>query len=247
MGIDYRVDRSFSKRYGSTSFLAQNPSVSTMHSPTTQVRVSEGSESPNFYQRNGEYLDAQGMHPESASKELFTQYPAVIEAAFADSSMRHTVPTVMGAAYNFAKKNFGRVTYDSSLSRHSAPIVQRAAVAGYLEDNPNNPHAMVTNKIGDSNDAGAFYNTHPIQGERMGAQELAEARSTVRKFLGKEKRPHMSSPQFVGVQPALFDEHPPTGTYHVSEAALGGTALGTFAGKESMGKMLFTEGDGGEP
>jgi hypothetical protein len=75
--------------------------------------------------------------------QMFVSRPGKIRTAFADPTMRHSAGKLLGmAAADFRGQ---RMMGDSSLSRHSSKLVQRALDAGVLEPNPDNEGGAETN------------------------------------------------------------------------------------------------------
>lgn len=74
------------------------------------------------------------LHDEiPAPDTLFHMTSPTVTYLATDPSLRHTVPTLLGAALQFGREAGRPVVASSSLSRHSAPIVQRGIDAGVVK------------------------------------------------------------------------------------------------------------------
>lgn len=93
------------------------------------------------YRGEDPYADS---HELPDPKTLFSETPPMVYGTASHSSMRHAMPTLLAHVYN----KHGRLQADYSLSRYSAPLVQRAIKAGFAEAHPANPTAEVSNNIG---------------------------------------------------------------------------------------------------
>lgn len=75
--------------------------------------------------------------------QMFISRPGKITTAYADPTMRHSAGKLLGmAASDFRGQ---RMMGDSSLSRHSSKLVQRALEAGVIEPNPDNMGGAINN------------------------------------------------------------------------------------------------------
>ena len=76
--------------------------------------------------------------------QMFHHRPTLVHGLFADPSMQHAVPTLLGLAIN----QFGPTLQASSnLSRHSSRVVKRGMEAGVVLPHPRNPSAEGQNNI----------------------------------------------------------------------------------------------------
>jgi hypothetical protein len=192
--------------------------------PAALVTMSGAEESPNFEARQdwnydqkkmvGSYgvsydywnrtEDAYGKQP----TELFTHVPPQIRGAYADPSIRHVMPTLVGIAMNRMGASREVPMADSTLSRYSAALSRNAAKRGLATPNPNNP--TMTSGQGedgapaDYSDMPSFTvdNTETRRGfEAVGAEEVSGARNWVRsKIRGAGQTQHLST-QFAGQTP----------------------------------------------
>lgn len=133
-------------------------------------------------------------------KTLFSETPPMVHGAYAHSSIRHAMPTLLAHAYN----KHGRLQADYSLSAHSAPLVQRGIAAGLAESHPYNPTAEASNKI-DFTDWRYLTNPDAVKNDlrnktfrEIPKEDIYRAQQVVRRMLRPQKRntKAMGGPQF---------------------------------------------------
>lgn len=184
--------------------------------PSAHVTITRPKETPNFDNGNkwgagGEYSDRNNMFDDETlpgSTELFTHKPATIHAAYIDHSLGLSAgPVVLGHAMNRLQSWGGTPMVDPSLSKHSAPLAQRAAKLGLVQPSPRNMEMSQTNNIGHEG-KGKFENTvgSAVYGEmlsggdrwkELSSEEVGAAKQTVRSLAKPADQPqqHMG-PQF---------------------------------------------------
>jgi len=128
--------------------------------------------------------------------EFFTHKPAstMIDLAFSDPSLRHTMPTI--GAY-FANK-YGNLTASGNLSQHSSKLTRNAIAKGLpITTSASNPDANVTNQHDlDPRIAELPHNwpqipeinmSHGVKGREIPGYEIKEAKNYLREALGHKK------------------------------------------------------------
>lgn len=95
--------------------------------------------------------DGSSLH-ENIQGRLVEYHRGQVTGAFADPTMRAHMPTLLGLAGQLSHRMTGGLETpmpDSSLSKHSSPMVQKLRDKGLdLPINPKNPKSKVTNDIG---------------------------------------------------------------------------------------------------
>lgn len=134
----------------------------------------------------GQYGPVQG--------KLFTATPSKISSAFSDPSLKGAVPILLGQAVNEAKRLGTGLMGDSSLSKHSSPLVKRGLKSGLLVPNPSNPGGRKTNDIqmssrswsqpAGTDETGAL---QAMGWQETSPEQVAAARTTVRGLLRSNK------------------------------------------------------------
>ncbi len=147
----------------------------------------------------------------SDGSELFHNRQGRVEGAYADPTMQHTIPTLLGIAGRLHQRLTGSSQLpmpDGSLSRHSAPMVQKllAKNAG-IPRNPGNPNAEINNDIDRRRPAYASYTMdhrdaaeEGFLGPKIPDSDVAEGRQLMRSILRPpkptEQHPAVSQQQF---------------------------------------------------
>lgn len=173
--------------------------------PKAEITVINNRYTPNFHgnQISSEYrYNIMKTHPEvhdvfsyaedNPPTTLFSHEPAIINDAFADPSMRHTVPTLLAMAH----KEHRTLQPASSLSVHSSRLAKKALAMGLITPNPSNSEAEVNNgldfqEITEPSDNNEYYEEVP-QHEVSGAN--AYLRGLLRTNKGRRKK--SMGPQF---------------------------------------------------
>jgi hypothetical protein len=122
--------------------------------------------------------------------------PTQVIGAFSDPKMKATMPTLLGLAGQHALDQVGHLPMpDSSLSRTSAPMVQKVVAHGAaLPSNPDNPDNQVSNTIRRMDSLPVDANSN--LGKRMKSPEVARGKDLARSIL----RPQHMGDQFAPVQ-----------------------------------------------
>lgn len=169
--------------------------------PKAHISIFKPFSLPNFYPAPGGLKPTSDFAASKSPTTLFTDYPAEIEEAFSHTSMRHTVPTLLG----LAKNRYHVLQAPENLSPHSSRLVKRGEKMGAVMVNPDNPTAEVMND-GSFSDADNLAYTSQLENpsSRIGPDkqvsdiDVQNARNTVREILRprKEHRNVMTGPQF---------------------------------------------------
>lgn len=158
-----------------------------------------------YYEEHPDDIEAAVEEYEQRPQMLYHQ-KAVIDEAYTDPRMRHTVPTLLGMALNDYK---GPMRPSTSLTEHSSNLAQRGEAAGLIEAHPENPFSETTNTgafesgkppsqwgehFAKRLDSGELY---PDEGDiRVSDTEVTAAKQLVRSAL----RPKPLSGQFTALQ-----------------------------------------------
>lgn len=161
-------------------------------------------------------FDTRGMPRHPDTTEFFTHHPksTMVDLAFSDPSMRHTMPTI--GAY-FANK-YGELTISGSLSKHSSKLSRNALDRGLpVTPSVSNPDVEVTNDhTFNAMSAEIPRNwpkvseTAPIPDQEVRREipdyEIKEAKNYLREALGRKKplsnqfNDHVDHPQLPGME-----------------------------------------------
>lgn len=168
--------------------------------PKAYISIRKPVSHPNFYPAHGGLNPAPFFEGEPPTT-LFTDSPAEIEEAYSHTSMRHTVPTLLG----LAKNRYHVLQAPENLSPYSSRLVKRGEKMGAVVVNPDNPTAEVMH-LGSFSDADNLAYTSQLENpssrigptKRVPDTDIQNARNTIREILRprKEHRNVMTGPQF---------------------------------------------------
>lgn len=200
-----KVDKTaVDREYRYEAFGAYDPAYQAHHNAVAlmfQRTHLPGSEELHHLNRSREQ---QGQHP-----VLFTEGPGKVTSLFSDPKMTHTVPTLLGLAYNDAG---GNVMPGDNLSPYSSRLAKKAMKRGWVTPNPYNENARVTNnipmqpRIVPKTDAFG-----DLIGQQIGEAELKGARTTIRNLMRPDRAtPEQDTPPAVVETKHLSDQFQPT-------------------------------------
>ena len=166
---------------------------STDYEGNTSVQETGVAAYPLFGHRSA-YLNAY-TPPEQG--RLFDSTPSTISSAFADKSMLAAVPTLLGLAINKSKQIGTGLQGDSSLSKHSSPLVKRGLKSGILQPNPRNPEGRKNNDYSLAR-GHHIYPSDAILFKEIEPEQLQAGKQTIRGMLrggGEPEQPKGRTPK----------------------------------------------------
>ena len=141
-----------------------------------------------------EYEPRSNAYRDTKQQKLFEAHPSVIATAYSDHSLRARVPTLLGMAINDAKKIGTGLTYDESLTEHSARLARRGVESKVLTTHDLNPNIE---PFGDRDPLDTMTNTirkSDTQYYKKAPDKVVKAGTdTIRGLL---RRPNHMGPQF---------------------------------------------------
>ncbi len=160
--------------------------------PYAYVVVTPRSFRNNFFSDGPDWINKDG------AETLFEEIPPVVDAAFSDTSMRHTVPTLLAMAHN----QEGPLTATHDLSKHSSKLVKKAVSMGVAKTHRDNPSAEATNTLGFTETFTNDKNLQQLGAVAVPQEDVARAKQTVRSLLRpqKERMNVLHGPQFQQLQ-----------------------------------------------
>lgn len=157
-----------------------------------EVTLQRGSITPNFYwdDQSKEHIDVKY----GGSDTLFDVQNPRISGAYADPTLRHTVPTLLAMAANRGGK---ATEADYELSQHSSRLAKKAIKAGLIQGSRFNKKAAPTFDS-DRNSNNFLFRKDIDPFSPVPDEELAAGKDTVRRFIrssSTKRSPRSKRPQ----------------------------------------------------
>jgi hypothetical protein len=139
--------------------------------PVGQISVESAREVPNFVRdrytrelKENEFANYRADPP----TELFNHRPPQVALAFVDPALKHTVPTAIGLAVLRQGAQHDSLMADSTLTRFSSHLAQKAASKGLpIVGHPDNPYMLNNSGPPEAEEERSPWDADPLHHEPM--------------------------------------------------------------------------------